>query len=209
MTAPNSTTVYIVDDADEVRMHLIRALADTAYEIRAFPNATSFLGVIQPEDTGCIILDVDLPDVNGLELQRTLKTMACEQPVIFLTGHADVAMAVQAVKNGAFEFIEKPFPTATLLRSVNGAIKHDGQLRASRIKYANVKARLASLTPRERQVFDRIVAGQPTKQIAAEFNVTNQAIDAHRSRLMRKLGVDNLADLVKLSLIDIAGGYPY
>ena len=178
---------------------MLRELIGTAgYKVRAYRYPREFLSEFEPDRHGCVVLDVRMPEIDGFAVQRELAGRGNTTPIIVITGHADVPMAVDAVKRGAFDFIQKPFRSENLLSCVRAALALSARQRREAQERAAMRSRLAALTPRERQVMTRVVAGRTTKQIAAEFHVTTQAIDAHRARLMSKLDVSGVAELVRL-----------
>ncbi len=191
-------TVFIVDDDAAMRDALEVLLKSTGIGTRAFASADDFLDWYDGSQSGCLILDVRMPGMDGLELQSKLASNGSPIPVIFLTGYGEVPTTAKAFKQGAVDFLEKPFHERALLEAIRRAIEAD---RAGRERYSRIRgfeAFLNSLTRREREVLDRVVSGMTTKSISAELGVSNQAIDAHRQRLFRKAGVDNLAALVRL-----------
>jgi len=198
MTEP-SATVYVVDDESDVLKALERLLGAAGYSVRTFASSKLFLA--QHDDTapGCIVLDLALPGLNGLELQQALQTMGSELPIIFLTGRGDIAASVRAMKLGAADFLTKPVDADELVAAVEAALERN---RAQRIKRAErhlVASRLVALTAREREVFELIAQGRLNKQIAAEFGTVEKTIKFHRANLMRKLSVRTVADLVRLA----------
>lgn len=191
-------TVFIVDDDAAIRDALEVLLQSTGIGTRAFASPDDFLSWYDGSQCGCLILDVRMPGMNGLELQSKLASNGSPIPVIFLTGYGEVPTTAKAFKQGAVDFLEKPFHEHALLEAIRRALAAD---RAERERYGRIRsfeAFLNSLTRREREVLDRVVSGMTTKSIAGELGVSNQAIDAHRQRLFRKAGVDNVAALVQL-----------
>lgn len=194
-----TAVIHVVEDDESLRTALLELLQIAGYETLGYESTGDFL-LHPPQDRpGCLLLDVRLPGPSGLELQGALQRQGVSLPVIFLTGHADVASSVRAMKAGAVDFLEKPVERDTLLESIERALARDGAMRAVR-ETARVKgARLAMLTPRERQIFDRIVAGKINKQIADELDISLRTVKAHRAQLMEKLGVGTAAELGKLA----------
>lgn len=194
-------TVYLVDDDPDMRKLVQALLSSVEIQVCSFASAAEFLDGYDADALGCLLLDVRLPGMSGLDLQDELRARGVEFPVIIVTGYGDVSMAVRAMKNGALDFIEKPFKGQTLIDRIQEAIRFSAEARAARKNRKELQAQLAQLTPRERQVVDMIVGGMSSKQIAAEFRVTTQAVDAHRARAMRKLNTKSVATLAKLVLL--------
>src|SRR6202140_3527189 len=164
-------TIYVVDDDDGMRRALDALLSTVGYRTAVFSRPSEFLAGFKPDSAGCLVLDIRMPDMSGLELQQQLNRMGSMLPVIFITGHGDVPMAVQAMKEGAFEFIQKPFRDQDLLDHINHALKQDAENRNTVARRAEVLHRLESLTPRERQVMDLVVDGAGNKGIPTDFNL--------------------------------------
>lgn len=198
-TAP-SGTVYIVDDDDGMRRALSLLLSTVGYETLAFANPAEFLSGFDLEAHGCLVLDIRMPSMSGLEVQQHLNRKGSMLPVIFITGHGDVPMAVQAMKEGAFEFIQKPFRDQDLLDCVNQALRQDAENRDTVARRADVLRRLETLTPRERQVMDMVVEGVANKVIAIDLDLSERTVEIHRSKVMEKMGARSVAHLVKLQL---------
>jgi FixJ family two-component response regulator len=193
-------TVFVVDDDDGMRRALSLLLNTVGYKTSAFANPKEFLAQLKPETSGCLVLDIRMPGMSGLELQQQLNRAGCMLPVIFITGHGDVPMAVQAMKEGAFEFIQKPFRDQDLLDCVNHALQQDKESRATLSRRADVLRRLDSLTPRERQVMDMVVDGAANKVIAIDLTLSERTVEIHRAKVMEKMGARSVAHLVKLQL---------
>jgi two-component system response regulator FixJ len=190
--------VYVVDDDADVRASLEMLLRRLGYRILAFDSARAFLGASIAATDSCVLADVRMPKMDGLALQREIKRTIPGLPVIMMTGHGDVAMAVQAMKEGAIEFLEKPFEKAALIGALENAFSK--ALPVS-VEHATFEQRLKkSLTDREREVFDLLVEGHQNKMIAHKLGISARTVEVHRSRVMDKLGAKNLADLVKRSL---------
>lgn len=189
-------TVYVVDDDEAVRKTLRLLLQSVHIAVKTYGSAGEFLDEFDPTTPGCIVLDVRMPGMSGMELQEKLIADGVKTPVIIVTGHGDVPMAVKAVQRGALDFIEKPFREQQLLDRIKQALQKDAQIRHGEEKTVRLRQRLESLTPREREVLDLVVSGKNTKQIAALFGVSVQAVAAHRERLMRKMDVESVAELV-------------
>ena len=195
------TTVFVVDDDAAVRQALSWLIESVGLRVEAFASAQEFLDAHPESDlAGCLVLDVRMPGLSGLELQAKLAAQGAGLPVIILTGHAEVPMAVQALKAGAVDFFEKPVSEQKLLDRIQQALEQDARDRLRRAGRAEVRARLARLTARERQVLGLVVAGKSNKEMASELGVTTKTIEAHRAQIMRKLEAESLAELVRLSL---------
>ena len=194
------TTVFIVDDDLEVRQALALLLESVGLDTATFGSADEFLRQFDPERPGCLILDVRMPGTSGLELQARLAAETIHPPVIIITGHGDVPMAVRAVQAGAVDFIEKPFNDQALLDSVHRALEQDARRRGQARELAEIGQRLDSLTPREKEVMKLVVNGLRNKMIAAELNVSQSTVEAHRARVMEKMGARTLSDLMRMVL---------
>jgi FixJ family two-component response regulator len=194
-TAP---AVYVVDDDDGMRRALDTLLNTIGYKTAVFSRASEFLSNFKADSPGCLVLDIRMPDMSGLELQQHLNRIGSMLPVIFITGHGDVPMAVQAMKEGAFEFIQKPFRDQDLLDHINHALKQDAENRNTVARRAEVLHRLESLTPRERQVMDLVVEGAANKVIAIDLDLSERTVEIHRAKVMEKMGARSIAHLVKL-----------
>jgi FixJ family two-component response regulator len=198
MDAHPSPTVFIVDDYAPVRRSIARLLHTAGFAVAAFASAGEFLAQYDPQTLGCLVLDLAMPTVNGLELQRMLAKASSLLPIIFLTGHGDIPKSVQAMKHGASDFLTKPVNDEDLLAAVRAAIEKNRVLRREQAELLKIRARLATLTPRERQVLDYVVAGKLNKQIASELGTVEQTVKAHRAHTMEKMGVKSVAELVRL-----------
>jgi FixJ family two-component response regulator len=192
--------IYIVDDEADVRKALSRLLRSAGYTTRLFGSAGEFLVSGEARfSAGCIILDLAMPGLNGLELQEHLATSDCHRPIIFLTGNGDISKSVRAMKAGAVNFLTKPVDDNELLRAVEEALRVDASGRALWSLRHSASEKLDTLTPRERQVFEKVVAGRLNKQIAAELGIVEKTIKVHRSRMMRKMHATSVVDLVHLA----------
>jgi FixJ family two-component response regulator len=191
--------VFVVDDDPLVRESLQDLLNSAGFTVRTFGSASEFIRSKRPDVAACLILDVQLPDRSGLDLQTELVKSAIEIPIVFLTGHGDIPMSVQAMKAGAVEFLTKPFHKEPLFNAVKEALARDGEDRKQRSDTLKLRRRLETLTPRERQVLALVVTGLLNKQIAAELGTTDMTVKAHRGRVMRKMGAGSLADLVRMA----------
>jgi len=196
-TAP---TVYVVDDDDAMRRALDALLSTVGYKTAVFSRPSEFLANFKVDSPGCLVLDIRMPDMSGLELQQHLIRIGSMLPVIFITGHGDVPMAVQAMKEGAFEFVQKPFRDQDLLDRINHALKQDAENRSTVARRTEVLHRLESLTPRERQVMDLVVDGAANKVIAIDLDLSERTVEIHRAKVMEKMGARSVAHLVKLHL---------
>ena len=201
MNAPlPATLVYVVDDDEALRDSLRWLLESTGYRVSAYSTAERFLAAYKPGVAACIVLDVRMPGLSGLELQQELNRRGETLPIIFITGHGDVPMAVNAVKSGAFHFLEKPFKDEQLLALIEQA----AQLREPEVTAGArgrcAAARLSTLTQREREVMDLVVGGLKNKQIAEQLGISVKTVEAHRARAMEKMEVSSVAELVKATL---------
>jgi two-component system, LuxR family, response regulator FixJ len=196
----NAPVIYVVDDDEGMRRALDTLLSTVGYKTAVFARPSAFLADIKPDAPGCLVLDIRMPDMSGLEVQQHLNRMGSMLPVIFITGHGDVPMAVQAMKEGAFEFIQKPFRDQELLDRINHALKLDAENRSTVARRAEVLHRLESLTPRERQVMDLVVEGAANKVMAIDLDLSERTVEIHRAKVMEKMGARSVAHLVRLHL---------
>ena len=194
MTAP--VTVHIVEDDPSMRASLARLVGDGGYQLALFASAEDFLAVATPDLAGCVLLDLRLPGLSGLELQERLVERGCLLPVVFLTAHGDLPAGVRAMKQGAVDFLEKPVPADTLFAAIAAAVARDAVARRNREDVADLTARVASLSQREREVWLRVVRGQLNKQIAYDLGIVERTVKLHRAAAMIKLGAASLADMV-------------
>jgi RNA polymerase sigma factor (sigma-70 family) len=195
MTTP---TVHVVDDHPAVRASLTELLNSAGLPVRAFASASEFLEAWRDDWAGCLLLDVRLPGMSGLELQEELRARGVELPVIIVTGHGDVPMAVRALTAGALDFLEKPCQEPALLVAVRRALARDEANRQARSRRADVDGRLRRLTPREREVMDLLCTGLPTKTVAGRLGISRKTVDVHRARILEKMTVDSTVELVHL-----------
>lgn len=193
-------TIYVVDDDEAMRDSMTWLLEGEGYRVACFDSAESFLKARRDSMHGCLVLDVRMPEMSGLELHERLDALGSHLPIIFVTGHGDVPMAVSALQRGACDFIEKPFHNEDLLSRIARALELDAQISARRQRDGAITHRLEQLTQREREVMDLVVAGKLNKQIADELNISMKTVEAHRARVMEKMGVRTLAELVKATL---------
>jgi FixJ family two-component response regulator len=194
-----SSIIYVVDDDDSLRTAMLELLDAAGFEARGYASSGEFLLSPPRDKPGCVLLDVRLPGPSGLDLQSSLREHGVTLPVIFLTGHADVPSSVRAMKAGAVDFLEKPVTREILLDAIRRALEQDAARCAVRNEAQRQSARLAVLTSREREVFDRIVAGKLNKQIAEELGIGLRTVKAYRAQLMIKLGVGSAAELGRLA----------
>jgi FixJ family two-component response regulator len=192
-------TVYLVDDDSELRKAMERLLESAGMQVASFASAQQFLATYDRHAPGCLVLDLAMPGLNGLQLQRELEQRASALPIVFLTGRGDIAASVQAMKHGASDFLTKPIDDTDLLAAIHEALATGRQRRRVSAERELIAQCLAALTERERQVLEHIVAGRLNKQIAAELGTVEKTIKFHRANLMRKMGVRGVADLVKLA----------
>ncbi|HTO77666.1 MAG TPA: response regulator transcription factor [Thermoanaerobaculia bacterium] len=191
--------VFVVDDDPGVRKSLARLLRSAGLEPIAFESPQEFLRTLGAEPAGCAILDVTMPGLDGLTLQRELTSRGSELPVIFLTGHGDVPKSVQAMKGGAKDFLTKPVDDEVLLDAVRRALEVDRAGRESRRERTEIQKRLAALTPREREVMEGVVAGRLNKQIASDLGISEKTVKVHRGRVMEKMAASSVAELVRMA----------
>lgn len=197
--------VHVIDDDGAIRDALVLLLEAAGHTARAHADGAQFLRDLDPippgeVGPGCVVADVRMPGLSGLDVQRALREQRIDLPVIIITGHADVAMAVQALKAGAADFIEKPFDEDVLLSAVGRALDSGARAFRERRQVDDVIARAAGLTPREREVMDLVVQGLPNKAVAVELNISARTVEIHRSRVMEKMGAASLSDLVRMAL---------
>jgi FixJ family two-component response regulator len=200
-TLLNEPVVFVVDDDEDVRQALKWLLGSVALKVETFASAEQFLRSYTPDRSGCVVLDVRMPGMGGLELLKRLHAKGVSLPVIILTGHADVPMAVQVLKGGAFDLIEKPFSDEYLLEQIRHALEAHARQHEGQAKRATVMARFSALTPREHEVFERVVQGQTNKAIAAALGIAEKTVETYRRHLMEKMQASSLAELVTLSFL--------
>jgi two-component system, LuxR family, response regulator FixJ len=195
-----SALVFIVDDDDAVRNSIRLLMKSLGLATRPLATAQEFLSTYDPQQPGCLILDVRMPGMSGLELQQQLNLRGAIIPVIFITGHGDVPMAVEAMQQGAFDFLQKPFRDQDLIERVQRALAKDQLNRAELSERAKVRERFDSLTPREREVLALVTSGKANKVMAADLNVSQRTVEIHRARVMEKMHAHSLAQLVRMML---------
>ena len=195
-----SATVFIVDDDDAVRSSLRLLLKSVGLSAVAYPSARDFLAAWNPDQPSCLVLDVRMPGMSGLELQEELNRRGAIVPVIFITGHGDIAMAVEAMQHGAFDFLQKPFRDQDLIDRIQKAITRDAENRAQLQEKDRIRARYDSLTPREREVLALVTSGKANKVMAGDLGVSQRTVEIHRARVMEKMEAASLAQLVRMVL---------
>jgi FixJ family two-component response regulator len=193
-------TIFVVDDAEETRAGLTRLLGVAGYRVRAFASATRFFAEHDSEAPGCLLLENGMPDMSGLEVQRLLNRSEITRPIIFLTGHGDVQTSVQAMKQGAVDFLTKPIDEVRLLAAINQALQLDLAARHKRAICLNIKQRLRTLTPRQREIMDQIVRGRTNKRIALDLGIVEKTVKIHRCRVMLKMKVRTVPELVQMAI---------
>lgn len=194
--------VYVVDDEASIRDSLAMLLRSVGLASRTFADARSFLATYQPRPDACLVADVRMPGMSGIELQEALRTRGAELPIIIITGHGDIAMAVRAMKAGAADFIEKPFHDQTLLDAVHRALARSADPRkdAAAVDSDELRKRLATLTPREKEVMALVVEGRPNKAVATRLGLSTRTVEVHRAKAMEKMQAQSLADLVRMAI---------
>jgi len=198
MPSSPSPTVFVVDDDAAIRKAVLRLLRSAGIAAAAFESPTEFLAQYDPNTPGCLVLDLEMPGFNGLQLQTALAEKGSSLPIIFLTGHGDVSKSVQAMKGGAFDFLTKPVNAKNLLPAIRAAIERDAVARVEQAKFSEIHACLDTLTPREREVLQHVVAGKMNKQIAGDLGITEATVKMHRARVMAKMKVQSVAELARL-----------
>jgi len=198
MTPLPKPIVFVVDDYAPVRRSMVRLLHAAGFVVAAFASAEEFLAQYDPQTLGCLVLDVAMPTLNGLELQSLLIKLGSLLPIIFLTGASDIPESVRAMKQGASDFLTKPLDDEELLAAVRVAIEKHRALRREQAELSEIRGRLVTLTPREREVLDHVVAGKLNKQIADDLGTVEQTIKVHRAHVMEKMRVQSVAELVRL-----------
>jgi FixJ family two-component response regulator len=197
--------VMVVDDDSGVRNAMRALLKSVGLNALLFPSAQEFLTAYDPQQPGCLLLDIRMPGMSGMELQQELNLRGAVIPVIFMSGHADIPMAVEAMQHGAFDFLQKPFRDQDLLDRIQRAIAQDGERRLALGERARIKAHLESLTDREREVLDLLTLGKQNKVIAQDLGVSPRTIEIHRARVMEKMDAHSVAELVRM-MLDLGHG---
>lgn len=198
--ADSQQTVYVVEDDEAVRDSLELLLQSDGKSVKTYDNAHSFLRDYSQKMSGCIVLDIRMPGMDGMELQKKLNEKHSILPIIFVTGHGDVPMAVDAMKEGAVDFIQKPYREEALLEKIEAALAQDLEQRKTLGEKQEILRRVKSLTPREHEIMDRMIEGQANKVIAIELEISQRTVEIHRSRVMHKMGTHSLAHLVRMIL---------
>ncbi|MBT3628895.1 MAG: response regulator transcription factor [Rhodospirillaceae bacterium] len=193
-------TIYIVDDDDAVRDSLRTLLEAVGWSVQSYESGMAFLNICDSTMRGCLLLDIRMPGLDGLQVQRILSQRGVTLPFIVISGHGDVSSAVRAMKAGAAEFLEKPFDSEIVLRAIRTALESDAEARGKQAVASAAAARLDALTRRERQVFDCLVEGAQNKMIARQLAISPRTVEVHRSRIMKKLGASSLSEVVHLAL---------
>jgi FixJ family two-component response regulator len=200
-------TVYIVDDDEEVREAIQLLVRSVGLQAQGFASAQAYLVQFDPSRPGCLVLDVRMKGMSGLDLQERLAKEPIHPPVIIITGHGDVPMAVRAVKAGAVDFIEKPFKDQALLDAIHRAVEQDARNRGQASRLADIQGRLNRLTPREREILDQVIAGKRNKVIAFDLGISQSTVEAHRAKVMEKLEARSLSELMRMMMAVGPGGH--
>jgi two-component system response regulator FixJ len=206
MTMPPDPVVHLVDDDEAVRQSLAFLLTSAGFAVRTYPAAAAFLDALVAVQPGCVVTDIRMPGLSGLELQRELIGRRIALPVIVMTGHGDVKLAVEAMKAGAVDFIEKPFADDVFIAAIRTALDRYARDASLHDEANAVAARLQTLTPREREVLDGLLAGRPNKTIAFDLNISARTVEVHRANLMAKMGASSLSELVRAVLLSRTPG---
>ncbi len=193
-------TVFIVDDDEGIREGLALLLETVDQPCELYSSAVEFLDAYEPDKSGCLVLDIRMPRMTGLDLQARLNERQSKLPIIFITGHGDIPMAVEAMRRGAIDFIRKPFREQDLLDRINEALQYDAEKREQHSSRDALSGKLAALTERERQVFHRVADGEMNKVIGFDLGISQRTVEVHRSQVMKKLGVRTLAQLVRIKI---------
>ena len=192
------STVFVVDDDDAVRTSLRLLLKSVGLPVETYASAQEFLDAFDAERAGCLVLDIRMPGISGLELQQKLNELHAIVPIVFITGHGDVPMAVEAMQHGAVDFIQKPFRDQDLIDRINQALEKDRENRDGLRERDVIRRRIGQLTPREREVLELVTKGKANKVIAGDLDVSQRTVEIHRARVMEKMGASSLAHLVRM-----------
>jgi two-component system, LuxR family, response regulator FixJ len=210
MSGQPAPTAYVVDDDEAIRTLWGWLMESNGIAVQTFASAAAFIAAYRRGDPGCLVLDVHMPGMSGLELQEYLTRNGIEIPIVFVSGHASIPAAVSAIKGGAVDFIQKPFSYREVLSVIDKAFRRDAELRDRQARRAQIAERFAMLTERERRVLQCIIEGKANKVIAAELDISVKTVEAHRSKVMEKMGVDSVAELVQrilgFSLMEASSG---
>ena len=196
---PNQV-VHVIDDDADVRQSLAFLLSTAGFAVRVHDSAVAFLAALPEAQAGCVVTDIRMPEVDGLELQRRLNELKARFPVIVMTGHGDVSLAVAAMKAGAVDFLEKPFDDEALLSAIRAALARHASDSEQQTRLAAVRSRLAGLSPREREVLQGLMAGKANKMIAYDLGISARTVEVHRANVMTKMQADSLSELIRLAL---------
>jgi len=195
-----SPIAYVVDDDESIRTLWRWLMESNGIAVRTFATAAEFIASYRNGDAGCLVLDLKLPGMSGLELQEYLNRKDIEIPIVFVTGHGDVPAAVSAIKGGAIDFIQKPFSHREVLSIIEKAFQRDAEIRERRTRRSRIAGRLATLTEREQEVLQRVIEGKPNKIIAADLDISMKTVEFHRAKVMEKMGVTSVAELVQFAM---------
>lgn len=198
---PNDPVVHVIDDDEAIRESLAFLLESAELNVRTYESANAFLEMLSRDAHGCVVTDIRMPGVSGIELLRQLKAMGVALPVIVITGHADVPLAVEAMKSGAVDFIEKPFDDDTFLSAIRSALRQHEKDARREAERSEIHSRLAALSGRERQVLEGLVAGYPNKTIAFDLGISARTVEIYRANVMTKMQANSLSDLVRMALV--------
>ncbi|MBS0248619.1 MAG: response regulator transcription factor FixJ [Proteobacteria bacterium] len=201
MSTTPEATIYVIDDDDAVRQSLEFLLSTAGFKARGFESARDFFEVLADIDSGCVITDVRMPEITGIDLLKKVKDVKPGLPVIVITGHGDVALAVEAMKIGAVDFLEKPFDDDGLVSAVKAALSNAADSGKRQAELGAIKDKLAALSNRERQVLDGLVAGHPNKTIAFDLGISPRTVEIYRANLMTKMAANSLSDLVRMAMV--------